>query len=309
MIRGAWLFWALPVVAFFAFPDHLVLGSQVFILALFALSLDLALGYAGIVTLGHAAFFGVGAYTAGLLAARLGWTEPLSALLLASTAAALLGLVTSALIVRGHDLTRLMVTLGVAMLLYEAANRAAWLTGGVEGLSLPEGAVLGFDFDLRGRTAYLYTLAMLFAGFLFARRLAASPFGLSLRGIRESRERMPALGAPVAWRLAAVYAISAGMAGAAGALLAQTTQFVGIDTLAFHRSADVLIVLVLGGAGRLHGGIIGAAVFMIAQDRLAGLDPVYWQFWLGLGLVLVVLFAREGLLGALDALRLRWRAR
>jgi branched-chain amino acid transport system permease protein len=309
MTRRDVLFWLLPLAAFFVFPNHLVLGSQVLIVALFALSLDLALGYAGIVSLGHAAFFGIGAYTAGLLAARYGWTEPISGLLAASCAAALVGLVTSALIVRGHDLTRLMVTLGVAMLLYEAANRAAWLTGGVDGLSLPAGAVLGVSFDLRGRTAYLYSLAVLLAAFLFARRLVASPFGLSLRGIRERPERMAALGAPVGWRLAAIYTVAAGMAGAAGALLAQTTQFVGIDTLAFHRSADVLVMLVLGGAGRLHGGIVGAAVFMIAQDQLAGIDPVYWQFWLGLGLVLVVLFARGGLLGALDAVRSRHVAR
>jgi branched-chain amino acid transport system permease protein len=303
------LFWLLPIAAFFAFPDHLALGSQVLIMALLALSLDLVLGYAGIVSLGHAAFFGFGAYVAGLLAARAGWTEPLSALLLATLAAAALGFATSFLVVRGQDLTRLMVTLGIGLLLYEAANRAAFLTGGVDGLSLPEGAVLGLRFDLRGRTAYLYSLAVLFVGFLFARRLVASPFGLSLRGIREGRARMPALGAPVQWRLVTVYSIAAGMAGAAGALLAQTTQFVGIDTLAFHRSADLLIMLVLGGVGRLYGGVIGAALFMIAQDQLANVNPVYWQFWLGLLLVVVVLFTRGGLLGAWDMIGRRTPAR
>ena len=306
-MKREWLFWLLPVAAFFAFPDHLALGAQVLIMALFALSLDLVLGYAGIVSLGHAAFFGFGAYTAGLLAVRAGWTEPLSAMAAATLAAALLGFATSFLVVRGQDLTRLMVTLGIGLLLYEAANRAAFLTGGVDGLSLPEGTVLGFRFDLRGRTAYLYSLAVLFVFFLAARRLVASPFGLSLRGIREGRSRMPAIGAPVRWRLVAVYTLAAGMAGAAGALLAQTTQFVGIDTLAFHRSADLLMILVLGGAGRLYGGLIGAAVFMVAQDQLAGINPVYWQFWIGLLLVLVVLFARGGVLGAIDALRARMR--
>ena len=308
-MRREALFWLLPVAAFFAFPDHRALGAQVLIMALFALSLDLVLGYAGIVSLGHAAFFGFGAYTAGLLAVRAGWAEPISALAIATLAAALLGFLTSFLVVRGQDLTRLMVTLGIGLLLYEAANRAAFLTGGVDGLSLPEGTVLGFRFDLRGRTAYLYSLAVLFVFFLAARRLVASPFGLSLRGIREGRSRMPAIGAPVRWRLVTVYTIAAGMAGAAGALLVQTTQFVGIDTLAFHRSADLLMVLVLGGAGRLYGGIIGAAVFMIAQDQLAGINPVYWQFWIGLLLVLVVLFARGGILGGLEALRARWPGR
>ena len=303
------IFWLLPVAAFFVFPNYLALGSQVLIVALFALSLDLVLGYAGIVSLGHAAFFGMGAYTAALLAVRAGWTEPISALAIAALAAAALGFLTSFLVVRGNDLTRLMVTLGIGLLLYEAANRAAFLTGGVDGLSLPEGTVLGFRFDLRGRTAYVYSLVVLFLGFLFARRLVASPFGLSLRGIREGRSRMPAIGAPVRWRLVAVYTIAAGMAGAAGALLVQTTQFVGIDTLAFHRSADLLMILVLGGAGRLYGGLIGAAVFMIAQDQLAGINPVYWQFWIGLLLVLVVLFARGGILGAVDQLRGRFGRR
>jgi len=308
-MRREALFWLLPVAAFFIFPNHLALGAQVLIMALFAVSLDLVLGYSGIVSLGHAAFFGLGAYTAGLLAARAGWTEPISALAIAALAAAALGFLTSFLVVRGQDLTRLMVTLGIGLLLYEAANRAAFITGGVDGLSLPEGTVLGFRFDLRGRTAYLYSLAVLFVFFLAARRLVASPFGLSLRGIREGRSRMPAIGAPVRWRLVAVYSIAAGMAGASGALLAQTTQFVGIDTLAFHRSADLLMILVLGGAGRLYGGIIGAAVFMVAQDQLAGINPVYWQFWIGLLLVLVVLFARGGVLGAIDALRSRFARR
>jgi branched-chain amino acid transport system permease protein len=307
-VKREWLFWLLPVAAFFAFPNHLVLGSQVLIVGLMALSLDLILGYAGIVSLGQAAFFGFGAYAAGLLATRAGWTEPLSALVIAALASAALGFVTSFLVVRGEDLTRLMVTLGIGMLLYEAANRAAFLTGGVDGLSLPEGRVLGFHFDLQGRTAYLYSLAVVFVLFVLARVLVSSPFGLSLRGIREGRSRMPALGTPVRWRLVTIYAIAAGMAGAAGALLAQTTQFVGIDTFAFHRSADLMIILVLGGVGRLYGALVGAAVFMIAQDQLAGINPVYWQFWLGLLLVVVVLFTHGGLLGALEVARKRFGA-
>lgn len=300
-----WAFWLAPVACYFLFPGHLVLGSQILIVGLLALSLDLILGYAGIVSLGHAAFFGLGAYTAGLMAAKLGWTEPLSALALSIAVAAIAGFATSFLVVRGQDLTRLMVTLGIGLLLYEAANRAAFLTGGVDGLSLPASTLLGMRFDLQGRTAYLYSLAVLFLMFVLARRLVASPFGLSLRGIRERRSRMPAIGAPVRWRLVTVYTIGAGMAGAAGALLAQTTQFVGIDTLGFQRSADLLIILVLGGAGRLYGGIIGAALYMVAQDVLAGINPVYWQFWIGLLLVVMVLFTRGGVLGAVHALRRR----
>jgi len=300
-------FWLAPIVAFFLLPGYLSLGALIFIAALFALSLDLILGYARIISLGHAAFFGVGAYTAGLLA-KYGWGEPLSGLAIAAVAAALVGFVTSFLVVRGEDLTRLMVTLGIGLMLFEAANQAAFITGGVDGLSGVEmRKIFGvFGFGMDGRTAYVYSLVVLFIVFLFARTLVRSPFGLSLRGIREGERRMPAIGVSVSRKLIAVYTVGAGIAGIAGALLAQTTQFVGLDVLGFPRSADLMIMLILGGAGYLYGALIGAAVFMVLQDYLANLDPVYWQFWLGLLLVVVVLFARGGLMGGLLALRRRW---
>jgi branched-chain amino acid transport system permease protein len=296
-------FWLVPVAAFFLLPGYLVLGSQILIVALFALSLDLILGYAGILSLGHAAFFGVGAYTAGLLAVR-GWGEPLTGLLAGGAMAALAGFAVSFLVVRGEALARLMVTLGIGLLLFEAANRAAFLTGGVDGLSgVAMWKLFGVAaFDMGGRTAYLYSLAVLFIVFVFLRLLVRSPFGLSLRGIRENRARMPAIGAPVRRRLVAAFTLGAAIAGVAGALLAQTTQFVGLDTLGFNRSAELLIMLVLGGTGRLYGAIIGTAVFMMAQDYLSGINPVYWQFWLGLLLVAFVFFARGGILGAVEKL-------
>jgi len=303
-------FWLLPVAVFFLLPDYLILGSQVLIAGLFALSLDLILGYAGIVSLGHAAFFGLGAYTAGLLAAH-GWGEPLSGLVAGAAVAALAGWLSSALVVRGGDLTRLMVTLGIGLMLFEAANKAAPLTGGVDGLSgVSMDRLLGlFAFDLAGRTAYVYSLVATFAGFLLLRRVTCSPFGLSLRGMRENPRRMPALGADVPRRLAAAYTLAAALAGVAGALLAQTTQFVGLDVLGFPRSAELLVMLVIGGTGRLYGALVGAALYMVAQDVLAGLDPVYWQFWIGLLLVVLVLFARGGVTGALAAWVQRVRAR
>ena len=301
---GEIVFWLVPVAVFFLLPGYLILGSQVLITGLFALSLDLLLGYAGIVSLGHAAFFGLGAYTAGLLAAH-GWGEPVSGLLTAGAVAGLAGWLASFLVVRGGDLTRLMVTLGIGLMLFEAANKAAFLTGGVDGLSgVAMAPLLGlFEFDLFGKTAYLYSLVVTFLLFVLVRRLVASPFGLSLRGMREGVRRMPALGVNVPRRLGAVFAVAAALAGVAGGLLAQTTQFVGMDVLGFPRSAELLVMLVLGGAGRLYGALLGAAVFMIAQDVLAGINPVYWQFWIGLLLVVIVLFARGGLMGALDALR------
>ncbi|RIK94659.1 MAG: branched-chain amino acid ABC transporter permease [Burkholderiales bacterium] len=301
-------FWTLALLAMFAFPGYRVLGSQILITALFALSLDLILGYAGIVSLGHAAFFGLGAYTAGLLAVH-GWGEPISGLLAGGAVAMLFGFLVSFIVVRGNDLTRLMVTLGIGLMLYEAANKASFLTGGVDGLSgVVTWKLLGmFEFGLVGTVAYLYSLAVLFLCFVVLRRLVHSPFGLSLRGLREGPWRMPALGASVLHMQVKVFTISAGIAGIAGALLAQTTQFVGLEALGFTRSAEVLIMLVLGGTGRLYGALVGTAVFMIAQDYLAGIDPVYWQFWIGLLLVVIVMFARGGILGGIEMLVARVR--
>ncbi len=303
-------FWAVALAAFFVFPNHRVLGSQILITGLFAVSLDLIMGYAGIVSLGHAAYFGIGAYVAGLLAAH-GWGEPFSGLVVAGAAGAIVGFATSFLVVRGSDLARLMVTLGIGLMLFEAANQLPSITGGADGLSgVTMGKVFGlYSFDLAGSTAYLYSLGIAFVLFVVARRIVSSPFGLSLRGIRENVRRMPAIGAPVRKRLIAIYTISAAMAGVAGGLLAQTTQFVGLDVFGFPRSADLMIMLVLGGAGRLYGGLVGAAVFMIAHHFLSDLNPIYWQFWLGLLLVVVVLFARGGILGAVETMRERRRRR
>ena len=307
-LAGEALFWAAWPAAYFAFPEYLPLLGQVAIAALFALSLDLLVGYAGVVTLGHAAFYGLGAYTAGLLAVH-GWGEPISGLLLAAAAAALLGLLTAPLVLRGGDLAGLMVTLGIAMMLFEAANKAAWLTGGADGLQGVEvWPVLGiWRFDLYGRTAFLYSLAVLFLLFLLARLVVASPFGLALRGIRANARRMPALGTPVRARLVAAYALSGAYAGAAGALLAQTTQFVSLDALAFHRSAEGLLMLVLGGLGSLYGGLVGAAAFVVAHHLLSEMTPQFWQFWIGAALVVLAVAGRGGALGLLGALAARLR--
>ncbi len=301
-------FWLLPVAAYFAFPGYLVLISQIMIVGLFALSLDLMLGYAGIVSLGHAAFFGLGAYTAGLLSVH-GWSEPFSGLLAGAVVAGLFGFAMSFLVVRGQDLTRLMVTLGIGLMLFEAANKASFLTGGVDGLSgMMVGKLFGaFEFDLNGNVAYCYSFAVLFIVFVVLRRVVKSPFGLSLVGIREGARRMPALGVDVNRRLVAVFTLAATVAGLAGALLAQTTQFVGLDSLGFPRSAELLIMLVLGGTGRLYGALVGAAVFMLAQDYIAGLNPAYWQFYIGLLLMVIVLFARGGILGGLEKMASRFK--
>jgi branched-chain amino acid transport system permease protein len=294
-----WVFWLVLAAGFWLWPKHLALASHVLIAGLFALSFDLILGYAGILSLGHAAYFGLGAFTAGLLAQH-GWGEPISGLFVAGIGAALAGFLTGFLVVRGQDLTRLMVTTAIGLLLFELANRLSSITGGVDGLLGVEMAPLlgAFRFDMYGRTAYGYCLAVTFVMFLGVRRMVHSPFGWSLRGIRDNPGRMLALGYPVPRRLIAVYTVSAAMAGVAGALLTQTTQFVSIDVFSFNRSAEVMVMLIVGGAGVLYGGLIGAAIFTLAYQYLSSLNPVYWQFWLGALLIAIVLFGRGGVLGA-----------
>ncbi len=298
-----WAAWAAAVACVFVLPSKLLLLNEIAILALFALSLDLILGYAGIVSLGHGAFFGVGAYAAGLLA-KHGFGDPVTGLFAAAGAAALVGFVTSFLVLRGSDLTKLMVTLGVAMMLFEAANRLDWITGGADGLQgVVMKPVLGlWDFDLFGRTAYLYSLGTLFILFMLARRIVHSPFGLSLRAVKGNALRAGALGIVPGRRLVAIYTLSAAYAGVAGGLTAQTTQFVSLDVLDFTRSADVLLVLVIGGAGNLYGGLVGAGIFRLMQTWLSGITPQYWQFWIGLLLVVIVLVGHERLTRGLPRL-------
>ena len=298
------VFWLATLLPFFFFPTYLTLASQVAITALFAISVDLILGYAGIVTLGHAMFFGLGAYTAGLLSARLGWGEPISGLLVAGAFAGLVGFVASYLIVRVQHMALLMVTLGLGFLTYELANAMSWLTGGTDGLGGVDTWPIfnTFRFDLWGYTAYSYSLAVLLLGFLASRRIVNSSFGLALRGIRENVRRMPAIGSEHRWHLQKIYTISAAIAGIAGALLTQSTNTVALEVLSFQRSADVVVMLILGGTGRLYGAIVGAIIFLLVRDQAAGLNPQYWYFWIGLLLMLVVLFLPKGILGGLTRL-------
>ena len=296
-------FWLAALLPFVVTPSYLSLASHIAITALFALSLDLILGYAGIVSLGHAAFFGTGAYAAGLIAKHY-WGEPISALVASGIVAGVLGYALSHIVVRFRHLALIMLTMGLGLLLHEAANSAGHITGGADGLQGINVRPLleTFRFDLYGRTAYAYSLAVLFLCFLVCRRIIHSPFGLALRGIRENAARMPAIGAPSRAHLRKAYTAAAAMAGIAGALLAQTTETVSLETLSFGRSADVLVILILGGAGRLYGGLVGAIIYMVARDQFSGINPQYWYFWIGLLLVAVVMFLPNGVLGGLSAL-------
>jgi branched-chain amino acid transport system permease protein len=294
---GEIVFWCLALACAFLFPSRYLIMTDIVRLALFALSLDLILGYAGIVSLGHAAFFGVGAYSAGLLALHGIITEPAAALVLAGLAATVVGFVTSFLVIRGVDLTRLMVTLGIALLLEALGERFSNITGGTDGLQGIEMApVLGlFTFDMFGKVGFFYALAVLFVLFLLARRIVHSPFGLSLRAIKNNPLRAAAVGVPVNRRLIAVYTLASFYAGIAGALFTQTTQLASLDVFAFERSADLMLVLVIGGTGYLYGGLIGAVVFRMLQEFFSTITPQYWQFWIGLVLVVIVLVGRARL--------------
>lgn len=298
--------WAAGVAMFFAFPNYLSFGTQLLVTILFALSLDLVLGYAGIVTLGHAAFFGVGAYTVGILAQQLGWNEPLSGLLAAGLAAGIVGLISGFVLLRTHGLTLLMVTLCTMTLLEQAANMGHAWTGGFDGMpGLSFTKILGlFPFDvLYFKSQYLYSLSVLALGFVVVRTLVYSSFGQSLTGIRENLLRMHAVGAPVRGRLIVAYAISAALAGVAGGLFTQVTGYVNLAVLGLERAAGVMIILILGGHGRLYGAFVGAVAYLVLEHLLAKAYPTAWQLGLGVTLVAVALFARGGLIGLFEKLR------
>jgi branched-chain amino acid transport system permease protein len=292
-----WALWLLALASPLLLPTHALIINEIAIVALFAVSLDLVLGYTGIVSLGHAAFFGMGAYSAALFA-KLVMPDPLLGLAVAVVVTTLLGALCSLTIIRGSDLTRLMVTLGVGLILLELANKLDWLTGGADGL---QGVVMApllgrFEFDLNGRTAAFYSITVLLLLFILARKLVHSPFGATLKAIRDNRLRAMAIGIPVTQRLAVVYTVAAALAGAAGGLAAQTTGFASLDVFGFDRSADVTLMLVIGGTGWLYGGVAGAVVFKLLQDVIASITPQYWTFWIGLFLVVLVMVGRDKLI-------------
>ncbi|HEX4407802.1 MAG TPA: branched-chain amino acid ABC transporter permease [Xanthobacteraceae bacterium] len=295
-------FWIFAFATIFLFPSKYLIMKDTAILALFALSLDLILGYAGIISLGQAAFYGFAGYFAGLIAKYGFVTEPILGLILSGIAAAALGFVTSFLVLRGSDLTRLMVTLGVSLMLGEVANRYSDITGGADGLQgVDIEPIFGrFRFDLYGHNGYVYCLIVLFVCFVIARRIVYSPFGLSLRSLKGNSLRASAIGIPVKWRLVAIYTISAGFAGIAGGLLTQTTAFCSLDVFSLERSADLLLVLIIGGTGYLYGGLIGAVIYKFLQDWISNLTPQYWQFWIGLVLVVIVLIGRDRMQGWIE---------
>lgn len=299
---------ALPLLALLAVPllgdAYYALATEVAITVILALSLDLLVGYAGIVTLGHSVFFGLGAYASGIASVH-GWGEPVSGLLIGGAVGALAGAALGAIVLRTVRFTLLMLTLSSVFLVSEAANKAGWLTGGADGLTGVSTAPLFgvWEFDLFGRTGFGFAAGVLVLVWLGLRWLVHAPFGQSIMAIRDNPGRAEAIGMAVLPRLTLVYAIACGLAGVAGALQAEIDQFAGLKDIGFEQSATVLVMLALGGPGRLYGAMVGPAVFIVAQDWLAKKDPVQWELWLGVIIVAAVVFAPGGLAGLAKRLR------
>ncbi|WP_310609598.1 branched-chain amino acid ABC transporter permease [Limnohabitans sp.] len=299
--------WRAPVVvltlgaiACLTLPDQLGLVNRILVTALFVLSLDLVVGIAGLATLGHAALFGVGAYAAGNFALHV-MTDPLAGLAVGMAVGALLAFLSGLFLLRYQGFTFLMLTVAVAQITLSLAQKARAWTGGDDGLSgFSMGPLLGrFAFDLEGKVAAWYALAVLVVLFYVARRLVNSPFGLAVRGVHENRARMAALGTPVFLRLLAMYTAAGLLAGAAGALSAQTNAVVGLDSLSFAMSAEALVMLVLGGAGNLTGALVGAAVFTLLHHTASSINPYHWLFVVGFLLMAVVLVSPTKAIGCL----------
>jgi branched-chain amino acid transport system permease protein len=303
------VFWLLAVAVYFLFPQYLAIATTVLIVALFAVSYDLAIGFGGILTLGHALFFGIGAYSAGWIALA-GWTEAVSGALVSGAIAALVAAALGPFLLRLTGLPLIMVTLGVSVIVSEAANKATWLTGGDDGLTgFRMSPLFGlFRWSVFGDTKYFYALGWLFVLFYVLKRVVASPFGAALQGIRENPLRMRLIGTATLRHLSIAYSLSAGVAGIAGALSAQTNAFVGLGVLSLDTTIDGLVIVVLGGIGTLYGSLIGAPVYIVVKHFAQQWNPYYWMFVIGALLIVVVRFSRGGLLGMARAV-LTWLVR
>lgn len=285
------------LAAFFLFPYDLALLRSMVIGALFALSLDLVVGYCGVITLGHAALFGAGAYAAGIANVHGGVSEPLFLLGIGGLGGIVAAAITGAIILRAQGLPQLVLSIATVELMHELANKTSWITGGSDGLTgIDPGKVIGrFGFDLYGKTGYLLSLTVLVLILVLVSRLVRNPFGLLCRGIKQDRLRIRAMGSPVFTPLLKMYLVSGCIAGIAGALAAVTTGVVGLDSLSFDKSAMVLVMVVLGGTGWLYGAVLGAAGYVALEHLVSAADPFHWMTIVGAVLIAVVMFLPQGL--------------
>lgn len=295
------LFWIAALFFFFFYPQYLAVGTTVLIMALFAVSYDLILGFGGVLTLGQSVFFGIGAYSAGLIA-KFGWNEAVTGAIAAGTVAAAVAAALGPFVLRLTHLPLIMVTLGINIIVFEAGNKAGWLTGGDDGFTgFTMAPLLGvFRWSIFGHTKYLYALAWLFILFYAIRFIVSSNYGVALQGIRENADRMRLVGSPVLRHLVVAYVIAAFVAGIAGAVSAQTNIFVGLVVLSLDTTLDGLVMVVLGGIGTLYGSLIGAPVYLLVKHFAQQWNPVFWFLAIGALLIVVVRFGRGGILGYLQ---------
>lgn len=302
------------LAGYWLFPDNLAFLTRVISVALLVLSLDLIVGYCGVASLGQGALYGAGAYAAGIACVH-GITDPVLLILIGAGAGAIMGLLMGAIMLRAHGLPQLVLSIAIVQLLHEAANKASSITGGSDGLSgMSPAPLFGvFEFDLWGRSAYLFGLGLLLIVFAVLRFVTRSPFGMVCRGLKEDPLRISALGIYAFPVLLKMFVISGAVAGMGGALAAIATQVVGLDSVSFEVSANALVMLVLGGIGHLYGALIGTVIFMALEHVVAAINPFHWMTLVGAVLIAIVLFAPRGLSGTLDELarmltRDRWRA-
>ncbi|KAA0073616.1 branched-chain amino acid ABC transporter permease [Tardiphaga sp. P9-11] len=300
---GALSIIALGAIGYFLYPDDLAFLTRLIGIAFLVLSLDLVTGYCGVATLGHAAQFGVGAYAAGIACVR-GIADPVALLAVGVFAGTIMGLISGALITRFRGLPQLVLSIAVGQLVAALANKLSWLTGGSDGLSgITPGKVFGiFNFDMYSRTAFLFSLGVLVIVFVLLQRFVRSPFGLMCRGIKDDDLRARMIGVSIYPRLVLMYGVAGAVAGVGGALTAISTGVVGLDSVSFERSAEVLVMLVLGGAGHLWGALAGTIIFMIFEHIVAAANPFHWMTLVGLLLILIVIFAPRGLIEPVLAL-------
>ena len=270
-------------------------ASRIMIYALAATSLNLILGFGGMVSFGHAAFFGAGAYTVGILMAEgvdsawLSWP-------LAMLVAALLALVIGAVSLRTRGVYFIMITLAFAQMMYYVfVSLRAY--GGEDGLNMASRSRVGLGVHLADDlTFYYFALAILAGALYLMRRLLDARFGQAIQAIRENEARMEAIGFPVYRYKLVCFAIAGAVAGLAGALIANLTSFVSPSLLQWTQSGTLMMMVILGGVGYLYGGVLGALVFLVLEEVLSGYT-IHWQLGVGVVLLAIVLYARQGLAG------------
>jgi branched-chain amino acid transport system permease protein len=291
----------LPIVALFTGGGYLVsLGSRVMIFAIAAVALDLLLGFSALISFGHAAFIGLGAYAVGILSAY-GITDALVSLPMALAVSASYAFLTGVICLRTKGVYFIMITLAFGQMAFFTASSLAPF-GGDDGLTIAaRNTLAGFPLLRNERAFYYVVLFCLLGTYLFCRALVASRFGRVVRGAKENPVRVATIGFDVYRFQLATYVIAGALAGLSGFLLANATEFVSPAYMSWQRSGELIIMVLLGGLGSLDGAMIGAAAYLLTEEWLSGFTE-HWKVIFGPVLVLVVLFARGGLIGLATAL-------